>query len=65
MKGRRGGESMDNIRKNLKELEDLARPLADYLKKRHHPHTAVVVTSEHVDLWEETMGAPVKRGDGR
>lgn len=54
---------MEDIRENLKELEDLARPLADYLKANHHPHTAVVVTSEHVDLWEETMGVPFKRGD--
>lgn len=49
---------MDNTREKLSELEALAKPLAEYLQKNHHPHTAVVVTRERVVLVEELMGAP-------
>lgn len=49
---------MDSTREKLSELEALAKPLADYLQRNHHPHTAIVVTSERVVLAEEMMGAP-------
>lgn len=49
---------MDNTRGKLSELEALAKPLAEYLQRNHHPHTIIVVTSERVVLAEELMGAP-------
>lgn len=49
---------MDSIREDLSELEALARPLVEYLRQKHHPHTAVVVTDDRVVLVEETMGVP-------
>ena len=32
----------------MAELEVLARPLVEYLRKNYHPHTAIVVTDERV-----------------
>ena len=50
---------MDSIRENLSELEALARPLVDYLRQKHHPHTTIVVTYDRVVLVEETLGVPL------
>lgn len=42
----------------LDELESLARPLVEYLRKKYHPHTAIVVTDERAVLVEEMLGVP-------
>lgn len=42
----------------LDELESLSRPLVEYLRKKHHPHTAIVVTDERAVLVEEMLGVP-------
>lgn len=44
--------------KDLEELKQLAAPLVDYLRKKHHPHTAIVVTDDRAVLLEEMMGVP-------
>ena len=49
---------MDDTREKLSELEELARPLVDYLRKKHHPHTVVVVTDERAVLAEDVMAVP-------
>lgn len=46
----------------MAELEVLARPLVEYLRKNYHPHTAIVVTDERVVVVEDVVSAPVKRG---
>lgn len=40
------------------KLEQLAKPLAEYLRKNHHPHTAIVVTDERVVVVEDVLGIP-------
>lgn len=40
-------------------LEQLAKPLAEYLRKNHHPHTAIVVTDERVVVVEGVMSVPI------
>lgn len=37
----------------MKELEELAKPLSDYLKSHYHPHTTIVVTDERVTVVED------------
>lgn len=43
---------------DLDELESLAWPLVEYLRKKHHPHTAIVVTDERVVMVEDVLGIP-------
>lgn len=39
----------------MTELENLAKPLAEYLKNNYHPHTAIVVTDERVTVVEDVV----------
>lgn len=50
---------LDDARNKLDELEELAKPLVDYLRKNYHPHTVIVVTDERVVLAEDVMSAPL------
>lgn len=40
------------------ELENLARPLAQYLRDNHNPHTTIVITAERVVVVEDVIGIP-------
>ena len=40
------------------QLEEMARPLIEYLKQNCHPHTAIVITSERVAVIETVLSIP-------
>ena len=40
------------------ELKQMARPLVDYLRKYHHPHTTIVITDDRMDVLESLIGIP-------
>ena len=40
------------------ELKQLARPLVDYLRKYHHPYTAIIITDDRMDVLESLAGIP-------
>lgn len=42
----------------MEELKQLAAPLVKYLREKHHPHTAIVVTDIRAVLTEDVMGIP-------
>lgn len=42
----------------MEELKELAAPLVKYLREKHHPHTAIVVTDIRAVLMEDVMGIP-------
>lgn len=46
--------------KGTEELEQLAKPLIKYLKKSHHPHTAIIITDEQVAVIETVCSIPGK-----
>ena len=48
---------------DLTLLEQLAKPLAEYLRKNHHPHTAIVVTDERVVVVETALSVPLKENE--
>lgn len=39
-------------------LEELARPLAEYLKENCHPHCAIVITAERTAVMETVLSIP-------
>ena len=42
----------------MEELKQLAAPLVKYLREKHHPHTAIVVTDIRTAETEDVMGIP-------
>lgn len=42
----------------MNELEKLAKPLVDYLRKNHNPHTTIVITDDRVVVTEDIIGIP-------
>lgn len=42
------------------QLEKLCKPVVDWLKKNHDPHTEVHITVDHIDLMESVIGIPVE-----
>lgn len=45
-------------KEKFNELEELARPLVDYIRENYHPHVTVVVTDTFVRVTEDLMGVP-------
>lgn len=43
----------------------LARPLVEYLKENHHPHTSIVITKDRVEVMETIVSIPEKTMDYR
>lgn len=41
-----------------KKLEELTKPLVEYLKKNLHPHASILVTYEQVQVVETTLSIP-------
>lgn len=46
-------------KQGIAKLEELARPLSDYIINNYHPHTAIVVTDERAVVVEDVMSAPL------
>jgi hypothetical protein len=58
------GRQEDQIavrRARLEGLAQLCQPLMDYLRANHHPHTSIVIDSEHARLTEDLMGVPNRK----
>ena len=41
-------------------LEELAKPLVEYLKENCHPHSAVIITAERMAVIETVLSIPQK-----
>ena len=44
----------------IEKLEKLCKPVVDWLKKNHDPHTELHITVDHIDLMESVIGIPVE-----
>lgn len=54
---------MQQERRNMskaEELEKLCKPVVDWLKKNHDPHTEVHIAVDHIDLMVGVIGIPVE-----
>jgi hypothetical protein len=47
------------VEDNAKRLEELARPLIQWLNETYHPHVTVIVTPVGVELVEGICSVPV------
>ena len=44
----------------LDELEELVRPIAEYLRENYHPHASIIITETSAKVVEDLMGTPIK-----
>ena len=44
----------------VQELEELCKPVADYLKSNLDPYCTVIITDSHIRLVRDEIGIPVK-----
>ena len=44
--------------KQIQELEEAAKPLADFLRKNFNPHVTVIVTGQSAEMVECLAGIP-------
>jgi|GEM_PF-3067681 len=44
----------------MKELEQLCRPVANYLRNNWDPHCTVVISDSHIKLVRDEIGIPVR-----
>ena len=49
--------------KAIKSLEEVCKPVVDYLKNNYHPHCTVVITDSEIRLVEDKIGIPVRSDD--
>ena len=44
-------------------LSDITKPIIEYLRNHHTPHTAIVITDERVEVVEDKYSLPISRCD--
>lgn len=50
----------DITKRELCELEELSRPIVDYLRKKQNPHCEVVISNDSIRLVATELGIPIK-----
>lgn len=43
----------------FREIEELAKPLAEYIHNHYNPHTTIIITDERVTVVEDLLGMPL------
>ena len=44
--------------KQIDELKQLASPLVDYLREKHHPYRTIIITDTSIKMTEDIVGIP-------
>ncbi len=44
----------------IKNLEEVCKPVVDYLKRNYDPHCAVVITDSQIRLVRDEIGIPIR-----
>lgn len=47
--------------KEIKELEELCKPVVDYLRENYNPYYGIVITDEGIKLMNVEIGIPMHR----
>ena len=51
------------MEKEFERLLDITKPIIEYLRNHHTPHTAIVITDERVVVVEDKYSLPISRCD--
>lgn len=49
--------------RDLDELEELCRPVVEYLQKKYHPHARIIIDWDRASLFKEMYGIPFQVPD--
>ena len=49
--------------RDLYEFEELCRPIVEYIQKKWHPHTRIIIDWDRASLCEEQLGVPFRVPD--
>lgn len=49
------------MEKEFETLSDITKPIIDYLRNHHTPHTTTVITDERVVVVEDKYSLPISR----
>lgn len=49
------------MEKEFETLSDITKPIIDYLRNHHTPHTAIVITDERVVVVEDKYSLPISK----
>jgi hypothetical protein len=50
-----------NMPKEVQLLQDICKPVSDYLKENYDPHTTIIITDSIIKLVKDEIGIPIKR----
>ena len=59
-------ELLDKINKDkekIEELEELSKPLVEYIKKYYDFHTSIIISEDFIRLVRDEIGIPVEIDD--
>lgn len=48
------------MEEKIKELEELCKPVSEYLKKNWNPHCTVIITDTHIKLVRDEVSIPLE-----
>ena len=48
---------------NLEEIANLCRPVVEYIQKKYHPYTRIIIEWDRATLAEDTFGIPFRVPD--
>lgn len=48
---------------DIDEFEEICRPVVEYIQKKWHPHTRVIIDWDRASIYEERLGIPFHFGD--
>lgn len=51
------------MEEKLNDLECLCRPIIEYLRAEHNPHTVIVIKEDKIELLQQEIGIPVSKND--
>lgn len=51
------------MKEKIKALEEVSKPVADYLKSNFDPHCTVIITDSHIRLVRDEIGIPVRNNE--
>ncbi|AGF56423.1 hypothetical protein B0P06_005312 [Clostridium saccharoperbutylacetonicum] len=49
--------------KEIEKLQELCKPVTEYLKNNWDPHCTVVITDNHIKLVRDEIGCPMRSDD--
>lgn len=51
---------INDVDRKLNELEELAKPISEFIIKHYDPHTTVIITDSHAKVVRDDIGVPIE-----